>query len=62
MVKWSHPGGVAVAVVIEDLEQQTDDAVRLDPGVTLAPGQLPAARIVFVPFSLAEVELLPLDD
>ena len=50
-----------MAVVTEDVREQEDVLTdqRSRRGV---PRRLPPARIVFVPFSLVEVELLPDDE
>jgi len=51
-----------VAVVIEEPEQHVDDSRAEEPGAPHTAGQLPPARIMLVPFSLGEIELLPLED
>ena len=48
-----------VVVVIEDIEQED---VMIEQRTRHQTYRLPAARIVFVPFSLVEVELLPDDE
>lgn len=48
-----------VAVVIEDIEQED---VVVEQLTRRQAYRLPPARIVFVPFSLVEVELLPDDE
>lgn len=48
-----------MAVVIEEVEQE--DAVT-DQRTLRGAVRLPAARIVFVPFSLVEVEIFPEDE
>jgi hypothetical protein len=51
-----------VAVVIEEVEQQVAENVVTEQRARRGPFRLPPARIVFVPFSLVEVELLPEDE
>jgi hypothetical protein len=51
-----------VAVVADEVEQQGTESMVAEQRTLLGPGRLPAARIVFVPFSLVEVELLPDDE
>jgi hypothetical protein len=48
-----------VAVVIEDIEQED---VVIEQLTRRQAHRLPAGRIVFVPFSLVEVEVLPEDE
>lgn len=50
-----------MAVVIEDVREQEDVVTDQRPR-RVVPRLLPPARIVFVPFSLVEVELLPDDE
>ena len=51
-----------MAVVAEDVEQQVAESVVAEQRVLRGAVRLPPARIVFVPFSLVEVELLPDDE
>ena len=48
-----------VAVVIEDIEQED---VVTEQRARRQAHRLPAGRIVFVPFSLVEVEMVPDDE
>jgi hypothetical protein len=48
-----------VAVVIDDVEQEE---LVTDQRTLRGAVRLPPARIVFVPFSLVEVEILPDDE
>jgi hypothetical protein len=58
----SRPGGSAVAVVAEEVDQQVTENVATEQRARRGAYRLPVARIVFVPFSLVEVELLPDDE
>jgi hypothetical protein len=60
--QWASRGGVAVAVVVDDLEQQYDDAASVEPAAARVAGRLPPAAIVLVPFALGEVELVPVEE
>ena len=51
-----------MAVVADEIEQQVAEIVVTEQRVSRGAVRLPAARIVFVPFSLVEVELLPDDE
>ncbi|HZO27596.1 MAG TPA: hypothetical protein VFH48_16590 [Chloroflexota bacterium] len=51
-----------MAVVADDVEQQVIESVATEQRMLRRAVQLPPARIVFVPFSLVEVELLPEDE
>ena len=51
-----------VAIRSEEIEQQATERVMTDQRVLRSTGWLPTSRIVFVPFSLVEVELLPEDE
>jgi hypothetical protein len=57
-----NPGGDDVAAVAEEVEQQVTEVGVSDHSALRAARRLPAGRIVFVPFSLVEVELLPDDE
>jgi hypothetical protein len=51
-----------VAVVTDDVEQQVTENAATEQRARRTPFRLPPTRIVLVPFSLAEVELLPDDE
>lgn len=48
-----------MAVVANDVEQQAAESVVTEQRTVRGAVRLPPSRIVFVPFSLVEVELLP---
>ena len=60
--QWPSRGGVAVAVVVDDIEQQFDDAASMEPAGARLAGRLPLSAIVLVPFALGEVELVPVEE
>ena len=51
-----------MAVVAEEVDQQVAENVATEQRARRGAYRLPVARIVFVPFSLVEVELLPDDE
>ena len=51
-----------MAVVADEVEQQMAESVVTEQRTRRTPFRLPPTRIVFVPFSLVEVELLPDDE
>ena len=51
-----------MAVVAEEIEQHMTEIVVTDQRTLRGAVRLPPARIVFVPFSLVDVELLPEDE
>ena len=51
-----------MVAIAEEVEQQVVENVALEHRALRSIAWLPPARIVLVPFSLAEVELLPEDE
>ena len=51
-----------MAVVAEEVEQQVAEIVVAEQRASRGAVRLPPTRIVLVPFSLVEVELLPDDE
>jgi hypothetical protein len=51
-----------VTVVAEEIEQQQAESVATEQRGLRATFRLPPTRIMFVPFSLVEVEFLPDDE
>lgn len=51
-----------MAVVIDEIEQQMDDAAIPETTTLRMAGRLPPAAIVLVPFALGEVELVPVEE
>lgn len=51
-----------MAVAAEEIEQQGIESVAAEQLTLRGAFRLPPARIVLVPFSLVEVELLPDDE
>jgi hypothetical protein len=51
-----------MSAVAEEVEQQVTEGVGIDQRARRGANWLPPTRIVFVPFSLVEVELVPDDE